>query len=552
MTWALPRMGAGGGRQRRLSLASVQPLLLAPCILSVCTLLVAAIDRRCHLPFGLDANLTSRLRSEALSAEEGLQSTRVVYECLDSVRSDLLRMCGRLYAVPVVRAASSGARRHGVRAWREQLGAWAEEQSRYLGAWARRHPACANPGLQLRITNAFLSDVAAQMTALVPHAAGELSDGVGTKTGQPPPRLGGATGGGAGRWLARFHSAWTMALYYVACLNYLSVDAFGMTTSLARMLHGHLAPDEGSSAWQQIALGIPSFRLRQERPLQHDALSAQAVHEAVRQRLRSGRRIRFVEVGVFRANLSFHVWQRAAAARGVLEMHLVDNWGLDLSGGQARAGSGSDMAGLSNSSLYQTLLRRFSRTGRCAEVPHRPRRGTAAAATALADAARAAWTLRQPRQGETARGPAGDDADADVNAGADVFFHRTSSVGASEAFPDGSLDVVYIDADHKWWSVVQDLAAWWPKLRRGGVMLGHDFHLNSLMERSGDPGGDLNDVPMAVQAFFRAPHQVTLHSGFVWSVEKLHDGDDGVISLGNLCELLRERMPPHRDFEACG
>merc|ERR1712232_720479 len=103
---------------------------------------------------------------------------------------------------------------------------------------------------------------------------------------------------------------------------------------------------------------------------------------------------------------------------------------------------------------------------------------------------------------------------------ADVFFHRTNSVDAAQVFAPESLDLVYIDADHKWWSVVQDLVAWWPNVKKGGMMLGHDFHLNTLMERSGSVGGDSNDVPVVVQAFFRAPLRVVLHSGFVWSVEK--------------------------------
>ena len=46
--------------------------------------------------------------------------------------------------------------------------------------------------------------------------------------------------------------------------------------------------------------------------------------------------------------------------------------------------------------------------------------------------------------------------------------------------------------------------------------MGHDFHFNTLMEREELAGGSINDVPIAVGAFFRAPLQVLLHSGFVW------------------------------------
>ena len=51
--------------------------------------------------------------------------------------------------------------------------------------------------------------------------------------------------------------------------------------------------------------------------------------------------------------------------------------------------------------------------------------------------------------------------------------------------------------------------------------MGHDFHFNTLMEREELDVGSINDVPIAVAAFFRAPSEVLLHSGFVWSGAKL-------------------------------
>merc|ERR1711920_1091591 len=40
-----------------------------------------------------------------------------------------------------------------------------------------------------------------------------------------------------------------------------------------------------------------------------------------------------------------------------------------------------------------------------------------------------------------------------------------------------SLDLVFIDADHRFEAVRDDINAWWPTLRPGGVLVGHDFHL---------------------------------------------------------------------------
>ena len=54
---------------------------------------------------------------------------------------------------------------------------------------------------------------------------------------------------------------------------------------------------------------------------------------------------------------------------------------------------------------------------------------------------------------------------------------RQFSLEAAEAFPDGSLDFVYIDAAHDHASVAADVAAWWPKLRTGGLLAGDDYNL---------------------------------------------------------------------------
>lgn len=52
---------------------------------------------------------------------------------------------------------------------------------------------------------------------------------------------------------------------------------------------------------------------------------------------------------------------------------------------------------------------------------------------------------------------------------------RMSSVEAAEKFQDGAMDFVYIDANHSYEECLQDLTAWWPKVRTGGVFAGHDY-----------------------------------------------------------------------------
>ena len=46
---------------------------------------------------------------------------------------------------------------------------------------------------------------------------------------------------------------------------------------------------------------------------------------------------------------------------------------------------------------------------------------------------------------------------------------------AAKEFPDGYFDFVYIDGDHTYPGVWIDLCEWFPKVRSGGVLAGHDF-----------------------------------------------------------------------------
>ena len=54
---------------------------------------------------------------------------------------------------------------------------------------------------------------------------------------------------------------------------------------------------------------------------------------------------------------------------------------------------------------------------------------------------------------------------------------RALSNQAVDLFEDGSLDYVYIDGNHAYDFVKEDLELWWPKLKSGGLMAGHDYLL---------------------------------------------------------------------------
>lgn len=53
---------------------------------------------------------------------------------------------------------------------------------------------------------------------------------------------------------------------------------------------------------------------------------------------------------------------------------------------------------------------------------------------------------------------------------------KNSSWEASSNFEDGSVDFLFIDADHKYESVVKDINFWLPKMKKGGMISGHDFY----------------------------------------------------------------------------
>lgn len=58
-----------------------------------------------------------------------------------------------------------------------------------------------------------------------------------------------------------------------------------------------------------------------------------------------------------------------------------------------------------------------------------------------------------------------------------AFMIRALSDQAVHLFADNSLDYVYIDGNHAYDWVKQDLELWWPKLKSGGIMTGHDYLL---------------------------------------------------------------------------
>lgn len=62
----------------------------------------------------------------------------------------------------------------------------------------------------------------------------------------------------------------------------------------------------------------------------------------------------------------------------------------------------------------------------------------------------------------------------------EVEIHRMSSVLASELFPEDYFDWIYIDGDHTYIGVMDDLTSYYSKVKKGGLIIGDDYSWKSV------------------------------------------------------------------------
>ena len=63
-----------------------------------------------------------------------------------------------------------------------------------------------------------------------------------------------------------------------------------------------------------------------------------------------------------------------------------------------------------------------------------------------------------------------------------IRFWQGTSEEQSKRIADEYLDFVYIDADHSYEEVKKDIDLWLPKIRKGGIIGGHDMHLEDVQK----------------------------------------------------------------------
>jgi hypothetical protein len=60
-------------------------------------------------------------------------------------------------------------------------------------------------------------------------------------------------------------------------------------------------------------------------------------------------------------------------------------------------------------------------------------------------------------------------------------------------YPEVNFDFVYIDGNHRYSYVFDDLTRWWPRVRQGGMLIGDDA-FDNLDDPQRDQNGDVGIV----------------------------------------------------------
>jgi len=79
---------------------------------------------------------------------------------------------------------------------------------------------------------------------------------------------------------------------------------------------------------------------------------------------------------------------------------------------------------------------------------------------------------------------------------------RKTSMEAVEDFEDGSLDFVYIDGHHGFKYVTEDIFEWSKKVRKGGIISGHDYAYSRVKKNENQPY--ILQVKFVVDAYTKA------------------------------------------------
>lgn len=64
----------------------------------------------------------------------------------------------------------------------------------------------------------------------------------------------------------------------------------------------------------------------------------------------------------------------------------------------------------------------------------------------------------------------------------EIQFMKVSSKGAVKHFKNNSIDFIYIDGNHGYKFVKEDIKLYYPKLKKGGILAGDDINLEDVFQ----------------------------------------------------------------------
>lgn len=160
--------------------------------------------------------------------------------------------------------------------------------------------------------------------------------------------------------------------------------------------------------------------------------------------------------------------------------------------------------------LYEDVVRKFPSGSRFVEVGSWKGRSSSHLAVEIANSKKqidfyCVDTWRGCRENND---PTHDAYDPNIHMVYDIFLNnmkpvenyyvplRMKSTDGSKLFENNSLDFVFIDASHEYEDVLDDIKCWFPKVKSGGILAGHDYY---VLEHNytGAPG-----VKRAVNEYF--------------------------------------------------
>lgn len=93
----------------------------------------------------------------------------------------------------------------------------------------------------------------------------------------------------------------------------------------------------------------------------------------------------------------------------------------------------------------------------------------------------------------------------------EIHHLKARSEDVADQFTDDSIDLLFIDGPHNYTNVSRDLSRYWPKIKAGGTLAGHDHEVRF-------PG-----VIQAVREFFGEDYLVLDHST-IYTKERSRNG----------------------------